>query len=151
IIGRPRFAEGRLSTDFIAQEFPDGFAPLAEFSAADRIILLAAALAEQRLAGTAPVAEHTVLLDGQPHDITIRLENGGYAIEHEGKTAIVASDWRPADRLLQLEVADDIATVQIERLPGSAFRLTHGGVTRHAQVLRRRAAQLLQMMPPKEA
>src|SRR5580704_1650551 len=33
IVGRPRFAGGQLSTDFIALEFPDGFAPPAGFTA----------------------------------------------------------------------------------------------------------------------
>src|SRR5438445_13269823 len=44
-----RFREGRLSTDFIAESFPGGFAPPAGFVAADRVILIAAALAETRL------------------------------------------------------------------------------------------------------
>jgi len=49
IIERPRFAGGALSTDFIAEEFPDGFAPPAKFTEADRILLIAAAIAERRL------------------------------------------------------------------------------------------------------
>ena len=150
IVGRPRFAGGQLSTDFIALEFPDGFAPPAGFTAADQVILLAAAVAGRHLAG-GEAAELTALLDGEPHDITIRPENGGNAIEHGSEMTIVTSDWRAANRLMRLEIDNRVATVQIERLPGSAFRMTHGGVTRHAQVLRRRAAELLQMMPPKIA
>jgi propionyl-CoA carboxylase alpha chain len=151
IVGSRRFAEGKLSTDLIAEEFPGGFAPPTEFTGADRIIVLAAALAERRLAYAAEPAELTVLLDGEPHDVTLRPEDGGYAIERDGETYLVASDWRPADKLLHLRVGDRVSTVQIERLPGSAFRLTHRGVVRRAQVLRRSAAALLMMMPPKEA
>jgi propionyl-CoA carboxylase alpha chain len=146
-----RFRSGALSTDLITQEFPGGFAPPAEFSEADRIIVLAAALAARRLAPAVEPTQLTVLLDGEPHDVTLRPEDGGYAIERDGETCLVASDWRPADKLLHLRIEDRVATVQIERLPGSAFRLTHRGVVRRAQVLRRRAAALLQMMPPKEA
>ena len=41
--------------------------------------------------------------------------------------------------------------MQIERLPGAAFRLVHGGVIRRAQVLSPRSAELLALMPEKQA
>jgi propionyl-CoA carboxylase alpha chain len=154
IIERPRFAGGALSTDFIAEEFPDGFAPPAKFTEADRILLIAAAIAERRLSqsegGPAP-AELTVLLDDTPHAVTLRSEPGGYAVERDGETCLAASDWKPGQKLLHLNIEGHVATVQIDRLPGRAFRLLHSGVIRHAQVLHRRAATLLQMMPPKVA
>jgi propionyl-CoA carboxylase alpha chain len=150
IAASARFHRGALSTNFIAQEFPDGFGPPAGFTAADRIILLAAAIAERSLGGRQEPAELTVLLDGEPHEMTLRPENGGWDVERAGETCLAATDWLPADRLLHLRIEEHVSTVQIERLPGSAFRLTHGGVTRRAQVLRRRTAALLQMMPPKE-
>ena len=49
VAANSRFRAGALSTDFIAQEFPGGFAPPAGLVAADRMILLAAALAGQRV------------------------------------------------------------------------------------------------------
>jgi propionyl-CoA carboxylase alpha chain len=151
IANSERFRRGALSTDFIAQEFPYGFAPPAEFTAADRVILLAAALAERRLAGAPQAAELTVLLDGEPHAVAVRPEPVGHAIEYGGETWLAASDWLPADKLLHLRIEDRVATVQIDRLAGSAFRLSHAGVTRRAQVLPPRTASLLIMMPPKAA
>ncbi len=154
ILHKPRFAEGRLSTNFIAEEFPSGFAPPAEFVAPDRVILIAAALADRRLAEAeagASVSELCVQLDGAPHPLAVRSAPGGYAVEHRGETSLAASDWRPADKLMQMRLDDHVVTVQIDRLPGRAFRLTHAGVTRGAQVLSPRAAELLRMMPPKAA
>ena len=130
---------------------PHGFAPPDGFTSADRVILAAATLAERRLAASDGATRRCVLIDGQPHDVRVRPENGGYAIESSGETRVVATDWRPADRLLRLETETGVATVQIERLPGSAFRLTHAGVVRRVQVLSPRAAALLRMMPPKIA
>ena len=49
IAASDRFRRGALSTDFIAEEFPDGFGAPAELTAADGVILIAAALAETRL------------------------------------------------------------------------------------------------------
>jgi propionyl-CoA carboxylase alpha chain len=154
IIGKQRFVDGALSTNFIADEFPDGFAPPAEPVDADRVLLGAAVLADRRLAeieGGPPADEVSVLLDGAAHALTLRAEPGGYAIAHAGETLLAASDWRPADKLMRLRLEDHVATVQIDRLPGRAFRLLHGGVVRRAQVLGRRAAALLEMMPPKVA
>ena len=49
IAAKPRFRAGALSTNFIAEEFPGGFAPPADFVEPDRMILLAAALAGRRI------------------------------------------------------------------------------------------------------
>jgi propionyl-CoA carboxylase alpha chain len=152
IIERQRFVDGALSTNFIADEFPGGFAPPTEFTDADLILLIAAAVADRRLAesegGPAPETLN-VLLDGAPHEVTLRPEPGGYAVERDGETYRAASDWQPGQKLLQLSLEGRVATVQIDRLPGRAFRLLHGGVIRRAQVLSPRAAALLRMMPPK--
>jgi propionyl-CoA carboxylase alpha chain len=53
--------------------------------------------------------------------------------------------------LLHLRIDDRIVTVQIERLPGRAFRLVHRGVIRRARVLPPRAAELAALMPEKTA
>jgi propionyl-CoA carboxylase alpha chain len=154
IIGKQRFVDGRLSTNFIAEEFPDGFAPPAEPADADRVLLVAAALADRRLteiAGGPASSEVTVLLDGTAHTLSLRAESGGYVVARDGNSSFAASDWRPADKLMLLRIEDHVATVQIDRLPGRAFQLLHGGVVRRAQVLNRRAAALLEMMPPKVA
>jgi len=90
-----------------------------------------------------------VLLDGAAQALSLRDESGGYAVERGGQTCAVASDWRPADKLMHLNIDGHVATVQLDRLPGRAFRLTYAGVMRRAQVLWPRAAELLQMMPPK--
>ena len=152
IVAKERFVAGALSTDFIAEEFPDGFAPPTGFVDADRVILAAAALAERRLAESegGPTPERlTVLLDGAPHELRVRREHDGYVVEHDGETSLAALDWRPGQKLLRLSTEGRVATVQIDRLPGRVFRLTHGGVVRHVQVLSPRAAELLQMMPRK--
>jgi propionyl-CoA carboxylase alpha chain len=152
IVAKERFVAGALSTDFIAEEFPDGFAPPAGVVAPDRVILTAAALAERRLAesegGPAPESL-SVLLDGAPHQVRVRREHDGYVVERGGETSLTGLDWRPGQKLLHLSIEGRVATVQIDRRPGRVFRLTHGGVVRRVQVLSPRAAELLQMMPRK--
>jgi propionyl-CoA carboxylase alpha chain len=130
IVGKERFRAGRLSTDFIAEEFPGGFAPPAEFTNADEVILLAAALAD------GGAGERVVLLDGEPHNLTLPVA--------------AETSWRPGRNLMHLRIGDRTETVQIEPLPARAWRLAHGGVVRRAQVLSPRAAELLQAMPAKK-
>ncbi len=158
-----RFRQGRLSTGFIAETFPGGFAPPAGFVAADRAILIAAALAETRLrdseivfdgAGAGSTADTprrvTVLLDGRPYPVSIRPEGGVYSVESAGESCHAATDWRPGQNLLHLRIEERIAIVQVEILRGRAFRLVHRGVVRRAQVLSPRAAKLLLAMPEKQ-
>src|SRR5262249_10276228 len=58
---------------------------------------------------------------------------------------------RPGRPSLRLRLDDELLTVQIERLPGRALRLTHRGVIRRAQILPPRAAELAALMPEKAA
>jgi propionyl-CoA carboxylase alpha chain len=162
IAASERFHAGALSTDFIAETFPHGFAPPAEPVAADRAILVAAVLAELRLrdseaatddGGRGPDVppELIVLLDGRAYPVSVRTEGSAYRIDSGGETWIAATDWHPGLPLLHLRLDDRIVTVQIERLPGRAFRLVHHGVIRRAQVLPPRAAELAALMPEKIA
>ena len=162
-VAKPRFAAGALSTNFLAEEFRGGFAPPFEFVEPDRVILLAAALAHRRIqehdsaiAGQlggpriAIIEQSVVLLDGRSYPVSVRPDNDAYRVEIEGNSCLAATDWRPGEILLQIRMGKRLATAQIERLPGAAFRLVHSGVIRRAQVLPPRAAELLALMPEKQ-
>jgi propionyl-CoA carboxylase alpha chain len=167
IAASERFREGQLSTGFIAETFPGGYAPPAGFVAADRVILVAAALAETRLheneiaqgeAHAGPAVETsrrlTVLLDGRPHPLSVRPEGSAYIVERQGEpggeSCLAATDWRAGHPLMHLRIEDGLLTVQVEMLRGRAFRLVHAGVIRRAQVLSPHAAGLLAAMPEKQ-
>jgi propionyl-CoA carboxylase alpha chain len=163
IVDKDRFRRGALSTDFIADEFPGGFAPPAGFAEADRVILMAAALAGRRIrereaaieaplrGACCPISEGlTLLLDGAPHPASVRAEGIQYIIEIDGAGSTAATDWQPGQVLLEFVCGAEHATVQIERLSAVEFRLAHGGVVRRVQVLSPRAAELLALMPQKK-
>jgi propionyl-CoA carboxylase alpha chain len=159
-----RFRDGALSTGFLAEEFPGGFAPPAELGEADRIILVAAVLAYRRvreqetaiaggLAGAeVGIAEDCVaLIEGRPHSASARPDGRDYTVEIGRRRARATTDWRPGQPLLAARIGDKEVTVQVERAPGSTFRLAHGGAVRRVQVLPPRAAELLGLMPQKTA
>jgi propionyl-CoA carboxylase alpha chain len=163
LAAKPRFRAGVLSTNFITEEFPAGFTAPADFVEVDRMILLAAGLAhrrireretaiEGRLTG-APVdlpERAIVLLDGRSHSVSVRPEGGAYRVDIECGSVLAATEWQPGQPVLRVRAGEHVAAVQIERLPGSGFRLVHGGVVRRAQVLSSRAAELLALMPQKQ-
>jgi propionyl-CoA carboxylase alpha chain len=167
VVASERFRVGALSTNFIAEEFPRGFAPPEGFVEADRAILAAAALAQRisaerdraiegRLTAAAAGAEERqiVLLDGRPHEIALHDEaDGSHPLRLEicGKPHAAATDWRPGERLFRLVIDGRPLSLQIERLPGAVFRIMHRGVVRRAQVLSPRAAELSALMPKKKA
>jgi propionyl-CoA carboxylase alpha chain len=164
VMAKRRFRDGALSTDFLAEEFPAGFAPPAGLGEADRVILFAAALAHRRIReqetaidgrlDDRPIeiaADCLVLLDGERHPGAVRPDGGDYRVEIDGTCARLSTRWRPGQPLLELRIDEALAIVQIEPLPGSAFRLAHGGVVRRVRVLSPRAAELLGLMPEKQA
>ena len=163
VAANSRFRAGALSTDFIAQEFPGGFAPPAGLVAADRMILLAAALAGQRVrereAGIAGPArwrgaviseEWVILFDGTAHSIAVHPAGTGYTVEIAGERLYAATEWQPGQVLMRIIAGSESATVQVERLSAAEFRLVHSGVVRRVQVLSPRAAELLALMPDKK-
>jgi len=165
VAAKPRFRSGALSTDFIAEEFPRGFASPSGIDEPDKEILLAAALAHRRLreretaiggkldgAQVDIPEDYTILVEDHPHPVSVRPEDGVYQVRIDGQSQTVATDWQPGQRLLRLRVEQQhVATVQLERLPGATFRLTHRGGVRRARVLSPRAAELLALMPEKKA
>jgi propionyl-CoA carboxylase alpha chain len=155
VIRRERFRKGEISTDFIAQEFPEGFKnePLSPEQGAQAIAVAAAAqriLAEgdARIAGGA-LPDRWVIVQGDsryPARITRRNEIiiiAGYTATQE-----VTTSWLPGQALFHGTI-DGVATVfQIER-NGIGWRLTRGASVVDLKVLPPLAADALLRMPEK--
>ena len=167
VLAHDRFRAGRLSTNFIAEVFPDGFHGRA-LDAPERGTLIAVAVFVQRrlaereltvggqLDGHEAVAgeDWVVLVDGDGETRRIAPIDGGYRISGAAGDVTVESDWRLGDALFRGRVAVQPVTwlpvtVQLARR-GPAWRLTHGGTTLEALVLRPRAAALARLMPIKQ-
>ncbi len=160
VMGHARFRSGKISTAFIAEEFPDGFAD--DALAPARIDTLApivaarhAALREREAAlggPSAPTLAHAyaVLIGEERRDVTVDLASGdgGATVAMDGRFVRILGDLDPVSRMFDGE-ADDIAlSVQITR-EGPGYRLIHGGVNLRALVLSPRAAELYALMPEK--
>jgi propionyl-CoA carboxylase alpha chain len=153
LLATPRFAEGRLSTDFIAEEFPDGFAAATpDPNAAQRCIAVAAIVQYISAArDAAPDAPETdwVACDGPArHALRITGGNGSFLVERDGTTQRITTDWRPGEPLLRAEIGGAAHIVQIDR-DGIGLTVTQGGARLELKMLSPRAAELLSRMPEK--
>jgi propionyl-CoA carboxylase alpha chain len=161
LLGHPRFADGRLSTNFIADEFPDGFhgAPLDE-ERRRQLIAVAAMIhhrtqaRDQQISGRlrppklASGGQWVVMIDREPTPVTIAETAGGYAVINGEASHELIGDWRIGDPLYQGRINGQPISVQIDR-KGVGYKLTHAGSELSMQVLSPRAAELARFMPVK--
>jgi propionyl-CoA carboxylase alpha chain len=165
VMANPRFRAGELSTNFIAEEFPDGFQG-SEVSGENLDVLIAvAAILQQRRAGQeatisgqmdgalefdpAKPADWVVMLGQQAHPRTVTPENGAYRVTGGGKDLLIEVGARLGDLVLPCFIDDRPVTVQVDRR-GPALRLSYAGADIEALVLTPLAAKLAQRMPVKE-
>jgi propionyl-CoA carboxylase alpha chain len=166
LMRHPRWREGRLSTAFIAEEYPDGFAPMApndrEITALCAIALSAGLIESSRRERYAdrlrpaapPLREEWIVKLGAGDDIRARLLEGLVTVPFEmdieigGRKTAVSTDWRPGDVIWRGKVGDTVITAQVRPFP-NGWRLDWQGLSVRARVLTPRQAELDRLMPVK--
>jgi len=166
LMNHPRFIEGRLTTGFIAEEYPDGF-HASDVPHDDPAMLVAVAAGmhqayQDRAAQiSGQVSGHgrrvcgvwTVVMGKKSIPVSVTVQDGGFdvAINARGfpKTSIVVrTDWQLGDCLMRAQVNGRDVTVQAQRL-ALGYRLLHAGTQADVRVMSARGAELLALMPKK--
>ncbi|WP_119677661.1 acetyl-CoA carboxylase biotin carboxylase subunit [Indioceanicola profundi] len=161
IMEKGRFREGRLTTNFIAEEFPEGFHGLAlEDEALGRLLAVALAchrrMAERDglVSGQVPgharrTADQWVArVDRTNHPATVRPVDGGAEVALGETVLPVRTGWEIGDTLWTGTVGGEPMTVQVERR-GVRWALFHAGSELTIEVLTPKAAALAELMPVK--
>jgi propionyl-CoA carboxylase alpha chain len=164
LMAHPRWQEGRLSTGFIAEEFPNGFVP-PEPAGPVAVRMMAAAAAidhklNQRKRGIsgqmrAPglfafERDRVVILAGESYSVTVEPEAGDLLVTQQDGTALtVASTWRPGEPVWIGTIGSERVAIQVRSLLNGVF-LQHAGAAAEARVYTRREAELAALMPVKE-
>jgi len=158
----PRFIEGRLTTNFIAEEYPDGFN--AENVPQDdpfKPIVVAAMIHRKYMDRSASLSgqmqgherevhdDWAVLVNGETHHVHAVPVNGGYLVTLEGNNYQVDTDWSLGQPLFHGTINGSQVCFQVER-NGLWSRLFHRGNQTDALVMQARAAELYALMPEKE-
>ena len=161
LIEHPRFAEGRLTTNLIGEEWPDGFRPddvvhddpallIVIAAAVHRRYMDRAASIDGQLAGYERAAPHewVVVFGDEQHAVEVTSDVGGQNVVYQDKLHRVESDWQFGQVLFRGTVDGADVCLQIERR-NMTYRLFHWGAQVDLMVLSARAAELLAKMPPK--
>lgn len=159
LMRHPRFAEGRLSTDFIREEYPDGFHGVTSADAA-LLLVVAASLhvrAEERAMqinqqmtrhARTPRKTWVVCTDSHAYAVEVTPVDGGHRVVHDDLGYTVCGDWQIGSPRFYGRVNDEGVCVQVEKR-GPAYRLSQGGFMGEFLVLTPRAAELRLVMPVK--
>jgi propionyl-CoA carboxylase alpha chain len=160
-----RWRDGRLSTGFIVEEFPDGFAERAPEGELARTFASVAAAIDHKLnerkrgiSGQMRTAHpvrferrRVVLLGGMRHEVEIEPEGEGFAIAFsDGPRLAVESSWKPGEPVWAGSVGTSAVAVQVRPIP-NGVRLSHAGAATDARVYTAREAELAALMPDKVA
>jgi propionyl-CoA carboxylase alpha chain len=158
-----RFRSGDITTNFIAEEYPEGFegAPADKQLLSDIAVIggMIGAISEERAAGidhqlgppVMPSCDRVVTVDGEQHRVRIKPYQGGtLAVLNGGELIDVIGRWTAGQRLLSVSIDGRVRTVQVRR-NGRSFVLTTRGASHKVQVLPPHVAELSAHMIEKPA
>jgi propionyl-CoA carboxylase alpha chain len=165
LMNHPRWREGRLSTGFIAEEFPKGFAARApEGEVARRLAAVAAAidhvLGERKrqisgqLTGRLVQRERrrAVWLDRAEIGLDVTREGDDIAVRFVGADGTagnphhLVSSWAPGEAVWQGAIDGQFCAVQVRAI-ANGFRLAHQGFEVSAYVFTESEATAARLMP----
>jgi propionyl-CoA carboxylase alpha chain len=169
LMQHPRWKRGQLSTAFLAEEYPDGFRPMAPEGEVGRVIAAVAAaidhvLGERKrrisdqMIGRAVTREarRAVWLDATEVALLVARESLGIGVRfidasgQESAVKILASAWRPGEPVWLGTYDGEPVAVQVRPI-ANGFLLAHHGVEVRAFVYTDREAQAARLMPKKVA
>ncbi len=155
VMDQPRFRSGKLSTNYIKDEFPDGFQGLPPTDA-QRDLMGAVALAMHRamLARVAPDqvrSEWIVVAGHKQQSMKVAAIDGGLTIDADGRRLRLEDiQWRPGQPSFRGNLDGRDFTVAVKPA-AEGFVIRHRATTLHVLVLTPRSAELHQKLPPKKA
>ncbi|HTR84149.1 MAG TPA: acetyl/propionyl/methylcrotonyl-CoA carboxylase subunit alpha [Reyranella sp.] len=152
LMAHPRFRAGKLTTNFIAEEFKGGFTA-AHLPPRDPAMLAGIAAVIDRIQAHRAGMAHDkriVVLNRAPIEVEAAGAGGGFSVETGGRKLEIITDWAPGQPLLHGRVDGQAVAVQVDAV-GSGWKLIHEGGQAEVLVLTPRQAELYALMPVKAA
>jgi propionyl-CoA carboxylase alpha chain len=162
LIAHPRFKAGELTTNFIAEEYPDGFhtsdVPQADPMVPVAIAAVANRIGEERkfqISGQTHRFERNlredwvVVANGQHFPVKVLAVAHGYEVEHQEAVYRITTDWTPGNPIVEAEVNGAHICVQLDQ-QGAGYRIFHRGASIDTRILSPHGASLLNHMIERE-
>jgi propionyl-CoA carboxylase alpha chain len=154
IISHPRFIDGHINTDFINDEYPDGFHPYKSNPTNINFFIFAAAAIHQAyharslmISGQisdqvnhANLVNWMVIIDDKKYLVSVIIVEIGYHIKFNNKEYLLESNWKLGEKLFHGVFSDEKFSLQIER-SGIKYHLSHRGATKDALVISEEVAK----------
>ncbi|MBX9943440.1 MAG: biotin/lipoyl-binding protein, partial [Reyranella sp.] len=163
LMAHPRFVAGKLTTNFIAEEFKGGFtaahlpprdpAMLAGVAAVvDRIQAQRAATGAGKMPGHVALVQDSRVVMLNRTALALSLSGGGsdFVVDVAGRRIEIETDWSPGEPLFHAKVDRQAIVVQVDAV-GPGWRLILEGGQADVLVLTPRQAELYALMPVKAA
>jgi propionyl-CoA carboxylase alpha chain len=164
LMQHPRWQAGKLSTAFLAEEFPHGFQPLAPEGETARVLAAVAAAVDhvlgerkRRISGqqggrlVTREQHRAVRLGDREVALDITRDGDRLTVRFAGEDTphVLVSDWKPGDPVWSGTFDGHAITVQV-RPALNGFALFHRGAETRAYVYTEREAAAAQLMPVKK-
>ncbi len=159
IAGNSRFREGALSTDFVEEEYPDGFDPADVPGSKRGLIAAVAAVVHEayaerasNISGGMPGFSRkisnawVVRIGDRVLDVSLRFSDSTVEAKCASEVLNLESRWRVGEPRFEARVNGDPVCVQVEKR-GVRYHLIHAGVDVECLVLTPRAAELFRHVP----
>jgi len=155
-----RWRAGRLSTGFIAEEFPEGFSPLVAAGETQAVIAAVAAhvdhvqnVRKREISGQFRAGwsrsfdlKRAVMLGATRVDLEVEPREGGVDVAFaDGRRLRVDSPWAPGEPVWRGDIDEKPKAVQVRAIL-NGFALAHRGVAVAARVYTHREAELAALM-----
>jgi len=163
VMAHPRFREGRLSTNFIPEEYPEGFSGGEMTEEIHQAMLAAAVFAAGiersraaqvsgriRTIGALEARSWAVLLDGEHLEASLTPTKAGAHIRLGDHELDVESAWLPGRPVFEGRIDGREIHLEMDRTE-MGYRLATAGVTREVSLVTPRVAELMAVMPEKRA
>lgn len=154
----PRFVAGELTTNFIEEEFPEGFnADLVPQNNPHIAVVVAAAVHQEyrerssQISGQSEGHEYqvpdqwVVITGAEETPVSMSLTLSGFLVSVGNDDYSVVTDWALGEPLFEAQINGQQVTVQVER-SGSGYKLFYRGAEINALVLSPKAAALNKLM-----
>ena len=161
VMGEKDFRAGDITTAYIKQHFPSGFAGVAPTLAQKNLLLATAAMARSFTARRATQTsgrlhaspgntkrDWVVIADGEHHAVAVDLDVAGASVLIDGKAHRFDTQSRPGTSVIEGVLDGQPFAVKISTAP-DGYLLRHRGVAMRAQVATPRGAELHKRIPAK--
>ena len=159
IITHPRFQSGDINTNFLNEEYPDGFSGTELTSSVTEVFLATSLfihLREKQRAARIPGQLETqsdrigtrwiATIDGESYPVVTKPSEKGYAIRNSSTRIEVKSEWQVGSKLFRGEVNGAKINVRIENV-NTGYELEDAGSKVKAFVRSLRVAELESSLP----